>query len=198
MGFYMILYFILLLKCTHHHEFHWILREMDVVLSYYAMKCLQQRSCRCVCQHVGRPRRSSEINLSASTFYMFFIWRCLDLAYIYFSFQQEFSLTMNSVRPFVFMFYLQGSIAPLTEEISWYGSGQSNVGKSQRRGEACRRQDGPTDDEPTWRRMGLAGRRCMFHCNHLHPCCNQVILRVCVCVCVWVAKEQRFSWNVSI
>lgn len=162
------------------------LNPNDVVLSYhehcddYVMKCLQQRSCRCVCQHVDLPRRSSEIALSTSTFYMFFIWRCLDLAYIYFSFQQEFSLTMNSVRPFTFMFYLQGSAAPLTEEISWYGSGRSNVGKSLQRGEACGGQDGPTDDEPTWRRMGLAGRRCMFHCNHLHPCCNQVILRVCV------------------
>lgn len=102
--------------------------------------------------------------------------------YICFSFQQEFSLTLNSVRPFMFMFYLQGSVAPLTEEISWYGSGRSDVGKSRQRGEACGGQGGPTDDEPPWRRMGLAGGRCMFHCNHLHPCCNQVMLGVCVSV----------------
>lgn len=90
--------------------------------------------------------------------------------------------------------YLQGSVAPLTEEISWYGSGRSNVGKSRPRGEACGGQDGPTDDEPTWRRLGLAGRRCLFHCNHLHPCCNQVILRVCVCVHLTMLNWINFPW----
>lgn len=155
---------------------------MSIVMCHYVMKCLQQRSCRCVCQHVDRgiPLRSlfQPLHFTCSSFEDVWIWH----TYI-FPFNRNLASLWTLWDHSCSFIYLQGSVAPLTEEISWYGSGRSNVGKSRPRGEACGGQDGPTDDEPTWRRMGLAGRRCLFHCNHLHPCCNQVILRVCVCVC---------------